>query len=86
VIVGGSDRCHRGAAIFSVVLRQSTTQFRLFGRLEETLFEMFCARVIAFSSIGLAKLSAMLILASGRLAGGREISLACQKQWLMNHG
>ncbi|WP_083219498.1 aminotransferase class I/II-fold pyridoxal phosphate-dependent enzyme [Bradyrhizobium icense] len=46
--------------------------FDLLGELEETLSEMFCARVLAFSSVMLANLGAMPILASGQLTGGRK--------------
>ncbi|MCC8949397.1 aminotransferase class I/II-fold pyridoxal phosphate-dependent enzyme [Bradyrhizobium sp. Arg62] len=44
----------------------------LLGELEETLSEMFCARVLAFSSGMLANLGAMPILASGQLTGGTK--------------
>ncbi|MGY3582520.1 8-amino-7-oxononanoate synthase [Bradyrhizobium sp. USDA 4341] len=46
--------------------------FDLLGELEETLSEMFCARVLAFSSGMLADLIAIPILASGQLTGGRK--------------
>lgn len=63
--------------------------FDLLGELEETLSQMLCARVLAFSSVLLANLGAMPILASGQLTGGRKpvmvfdrfahISLVCPK-------
>lgn len=46
--------------------------FDLLAELEETLSEMFCARVLAFSSVMLANLGAMPILASGELTGGKK--------------
>lgn len=46
--------------------------FDLLAELEATLSEMFCARVLAFSSVMLANLGAMPILASGELTGGRK--------------
>jgi 8-amino-7-oxononanoate synthase len=44
--------------------------FDLMGQLEETLSEMFGAHIIAFSTVMLANLGALPILASGRLTGG----------------
>ncbi|WFU14533.1 aminotransferase class I/II-fold pyridoxal phosphate-dependent enzyme [Bradyrhizobium sp. CB3481] len=46
--------------------------FDLLAELEATLSEMFCARVIAFSTVMLANLGAMPLLASGQLTGGRK--------------
>nr|WP_183237687.1 aminotransferase class I/II-fold pyridoxal phosphate-dependent enzyme [Bradyrhizobium sp. CIR18] len=46
--------------------------FDLLAELEETLSEMFCARVLAFSTVMLANLGAMPLLASGQLTGGRK--------------
>ena len=46
--------------------------FDLLVELEDTLSEMFGARVLAFSSVMLANLGAMPILASGELTGGRK--------------
>lgn len=46
--------------------------FDLLAELEATLSEMFCARVLTFSSVMLANLGAMPILASGQLTGGRK--------------
>lgn len=46
--------------------------FDLLAELEEELSEIFCARVIAFSTVMLANLGAMPILASGQLTGGRK--------------
>lgn len=46
--------------------------FDLLGELEEILSEIFCARVLAYSSGMLANLGAMPILASGQLTGGRK--------------
>ncbi|WP_247446134.1 aminotransferase class I/II-fold pyridoxal phosphate-dependent enzyme [Bradyrhizobium sp. 197] len=56
--------------------------FDLLTELEENLSEMFCARVLVFSSVILANLGAMLLLASGQLTGGKKPvvvfdSLAC---------
>lgn len=46
--------------------------FDLLVELEESLSEMFHARVIAFSTVMLANLGAMPLLASGQLTGGRK--------------
>ncbi|MGF6313608.1 8-amino-7-oxononanoate synthase [Bradyrhizobium sp. i1.8.4] len=46
--------------------------FDLLAELEATLSEMFCARVLAFSSVMLANLGAMPLLASGQLTSGRK--------------
>lgn len=44
--------------------------FDLLEELEATLSEMFCARVLAFSTVMLANLGALPLLASGQLTGG----------------
>ncbi|WFU31331.1 aminotransferase class I/II-fold pyridoxal phosphate-dependent enzyme [Bradyrhizobium brasilense] len=46
--------------------------FDLLAELEETLSDMFSARVLAFSTVMLANLGAMPLLASGQLTGGRR--------------
>ncbi|MCP3392215.1 aminotransferase class I/II-fold pyridoxal phosphate-dependent enzyme [Bradyrhizobium sp. CCGB12] len=46
--------------------------FDLLAELETILSQMFCARVIAFSTVMLANLGAMPLLASGELTGGRK--------------
>lgn len=46
--------------------------FDLLAELEANLSEMFCARVVAFSTVMLANLGAMPLLASGQLTGGRK--------------
>lgn len=46
--------------------------FDLLAELEQTLSEMFCARIIAFSTVMLANLGVMPLLASGQLTGGRK--------------
>ncbi|WP_342723819.1 aminotransferase class I/II-fold pyridoxal phosphate-dependent enzyme [Bradyrhizobium sp. B097] len=46
--------------------------FDLLEELEKNLSEMFRARVIAFSTVMLANLGAMPLLASGQLTGGRK--------------
>lgn len=46
--------------------------FDLLVQLEEILSEMFGARVLAFSTVMLANLGAMPILASGQLTGGKK--------------
>lgn len=46
--------------------------FDLLAELETILSEMFCARVIAFSTVMLANLGTMPLLASGQLTGGRK--------------
>ncbi|MFQ3453256.1 aminotransferase class I/II-fold pyridoxal phosphate-dependent enzyme [Bradyrhizobium sp. UFLA01-814] len=46
--------------------------FDLLADLEAILSEMFCARVLAFSTVMLANQGAMPLLASGQLTGGRK--------------
>lgn len=46
--------------------------FDLLAELEATLSEMFCARVLTSSTVMLANLGAMPLLASGQLTGGRK--------------
>lgn len=46
--------------------------FDLLAELEATLSEMFCARVLAFSTVMLANLGVMPLLASGELTGRRK--------------
>lgn len=46
--------------------------FDLLAELEETMGQMFAARVLTFSTVMLANLGAMPILASGQLTGGRK--------------
>lgn len=46
--------------------------FDLLADLEASLSEMFCARVLAFSTVMLANLGAMPLLASGKLTGGKK--------------
>ncbi|MDA9481356.1 7-keto-8-aminopelargonate synthetase [Bradyrhizobium sp. CCBAU 11445] len=46
--------------------------FDLIAELEATLSDMFCAHVLTFSTVMLANLGAMPILASGQLTGGRK--------------
>ncbi|MDA9436910.1 aminotransferase class I/II-fold pyridoxal phosphate-dependent enzyme [Bradyrhizobium sp. CCBAU 51627] len=46
--------------------------FDLLAELEATLSEMFCASVLAFSTVMLANLGAMPLLSSGQLTGGRK--------------
>ncbi|WP_095205253.1 aminotransferase class I/II-fold pyridoxal phosphate-dependent enzyme [Mesorhizobium carmichaelinearum] len=46
--------------------------FDLLAQLEATLSEMFSARVLTFSSVMLANLGAMPLLASGQLTGGKK--------------
>ncbi|RXH42346.1 aminotransferase class I/II-fold pyridoxal phosphate-dependent enzyme [Bradyrhizobium zhanjiangense] len=47
-------------------------KFDVLAELEEVLSEIFCARVLAFSSGMLANLGAIPVLASGQLTGGRR--------------
>ncbi|MDA9512159.1 7-keto-8-aminopelargonate synthetase [Bradyrhizobium sp. CCBAU 11430] len=46
--------------------------FDLLAVLEATLSDMFCARVLTYSTVMLANLGAMPLLASGQLTGGRK--------------
>ncbi|MET4359270.1 8-amino-7-oxononanoate synthase [Bradyrhizobium sp. RT9b] len=87
-------------AIAAIQAQPSLNSFRagkqqncdLLGELEDTLSEIFGARVLAFSSLMIVDLVAMPMLSSGRLTGGRKpvvvldsfarISLTCQKLML----
>ncbi|WOH75664.1 aminotransferase class I/II-fold pyridoxal phosphate-dependent enzyme [Bradyrhizobium sp. NDS-1] len=51
---------------------RTRVSFDLLGELEYALSEMFCARVLAFSSGMLANVGSIPILASGRLTGGSK--------------
>ncbi|KRP98715.1 7-keto-8-aminopelargonate synthetase [Bradyrhizobium yuanmingense] len=51
---------------------RTSLNFDLLGELEATLSEMFCASVLAFSTVMLANLGAMPLLSSGQLTGGRK--------------
>ncbi|MCT7378251.1 aminotransferase class I/II-fold pyridoxal phosphate-dependent enzyme [Chelativorans salis] len=46
--------------------------FGLVGALEENLSQLFCARVIAYSTVMVANMGALPIIASGHLTGGRK--------------
>ncbi|MBO4228579.1 aminotransferase class I/II-fold pyridoxal phosphate-dependent enzyme [Bradyrhizobium neotropicale] len=72
VVVAGAIEAIEGQRSVHWSCARTQLNFDLLGELEETLSEMFCARVLAFSSVMLANLGAMPILASGQLTGGRK--------------
>ncbi|UWU75769.1 aminotransferase class I/II-fold pyridoxal phosphate-dependent enzyme [Bradyrhizobium huanghuaihaiense] len=72
VVVAGAIEAIEGQRSLHSSCARTHLNFDLLGELEETLSEMFCARVLAFSSVMLANLGAMPILASGQLTGGRK--------------
>ncbi|MHC1949917.1 aminotransferase class I/II-fold pyridoxal phosphate-dependent enzyme [Bradyrhizobium sp. UFLA06-06] len=72
VIVAGAIEAIEAQRSLHWSCARTQLNFDLLGELEETLSEMFCARVLTFSSVMLANLGAMPILASGHLTGGRK--------------
>ncbi|MGY4319318.1 7-keto-8-aminopelargonate synthetase-like enzyme [Bradyrhizobium sp. JR3.5] len=72
VIVAGAIEAIEAQRSMHWSCARTRLNFDLLGELEETLSEMFCARVLAFSSGMLANMGAMPILASGQLMGGRK--------------
>lgn len=89
VIVAGAIDATEAQRSLHWSCARTQLNFDLLGELEETLSEMFCARVVAFSSVMLANLGAIPILASGQLTGGRKpvivfdgfahVTLACHQ-------
>ncbi|TWB86006.1 7-keto-8-aminopelargonate synthetase-like enzyme [Bradyrhizobium macuxiense] len=89
VIVAGAIDAIEAHRSLHCSCARTRLNFDLLGELEQILSEIFCARVLVFSSGMLANLGAMPILASGQLTGGRKpvvvfdqfahISLACHK-------
>lgn len=72
VIVAGAIEAIEAQRSLHWSSARTQLNFDLLGELEETLSEMFCARVITFSSVMRANLGAMRTLASGQLTGGRR--------------
>ncbi|MER8824008.1 aminotransferase class I/II-fold pyridoxal phosphate-dependent enzyme [Mesorhizobium sp. M0991] len=72
VIVAGAIEAIEAHRSLHWSCARTRLNFDLLAELEATLSEMFCARVLAFSSVMLANLGAMPILASGQLTGGRK--------------
>ncbi|MGY3573002.1 aminotransferase class I/II-fold pyridoxal phosphate-dependent enzyme [Bradyrhizobium sp. USDA 4504] len=72
VVVAGAIEAIEVHRSLHLSCAQTRLNFDLLKELEETLSDIFCARVLAFSSGMLANLSAMPVLASGQLTGGRK--------------
>lgn len=72
VIVAGAIEAIEAHRSLHWSCARTRLNFDLLAQLEATLSEIFCARVIAFSSVMLANLGAMPLLASGQLTGGRK--------------
>jgi len=72
VIVAGAIEAIEAHRSLHWSCARTRLNFDLLSDLEETLAEMFGARVITFSTVMLANLGAMPILASGQLTGGRK--------------
>ncbi|WP_369726238.1 aminotransferase class I/II-fold pyridoxal phosphate-dependent enzyme [Bradyrhizobium sp. LLZ17] len=71
VIAGAIDAIEAHQSVHWSCAR-TRLNFDLMGELETTLSEMFSSRVIASSSVMLANLGVMPLLASGQLTGGRK--------------
>lgn len=72
VIVAGAIEAIEAQRSLHFSCARTQLSFDLLGELEETLSEMFRARVLTFSSGMLANLGAISILASGQLTDGRK--------------
>jgi 8-amino-7-oxononanoate synthase len=72
VIVAGAIEAIEAHRSLHWSCARTRLNFDLMGELEATLSAMYGARVIAFSTVMLANLGAMPILASGLLTGGRK--------------
>ncbi|OMI13002.1 7-keto-8-aminopelargonate synthetase [Bradyrhizobium brasilense] len=71
-IVGGAIEAIEAHRSLHWSCARTRLNFDFLAELEATLSEMFCARVVAFSTVMLANLGAMPILASGQLTGGKK--------------
>nr|WP_179733494.1 aminotransferase class I/II-fold pyridoxal phosphate-dependent enzyme [Bradyrhizobium sp. IAR9] len=71
IIAGAIDAMEEHGSLHWSCAR-TRLNFDFLAELEATLSEMFSARVLAFSTVMLANLGAMPILASGLLTGGRK--------------
>lgn len=72
VIVDGAIQAIQAHRSLHWSCARTRLNFDFLAELEATLSEMFCARVLAFSTVMLANLGAMPILASGQLTGGKK--------------
>ncbi|MGY4447325.1 8-amino-7-oxononanoate synthase [Bradyrhizobium sp. i1.3.1] len=72
VIVAGAIQAIEAQRSMHSSCSRTRHNYELVGELEQTLSEMFCARVLAFSSGMLANVGAMPILASGQLTAGTK--------------
>ncbi|WP_316399080.1 aminotransferase class I/II-fold pyridoxal phosphate-dependent enzyme [Bradyrhizobium sp. 33ap4] len=72
VIVNGAIEAIEAHRSLHWSCARTRLNFDILAELEVTLSEMFCARVLAFSTVMLANLGAMPLLASGQLTGGRK--------------
>lgn len=71
-IVAGAIEAIRAHQSLHWSCARTRLNFDLLAELEATLSEMFGARVLAFSTVMLANLGAMPLLASGQLTGGKK--------------
>ncbi|MGY4157991.1 8-amino-7-oxononanoate synthase [Bradyrhizobium sp. USDA 4461] len=72
VIVAGAIEAIQAHHSLHWSCARTRLNFDLVAELEATLSEMFCAHVLTFSTVMLANLGAMPILASGHLTNGRK--------------
>ncbi|MER9232927.1 aminotransferase class I/II-fold pyridoxal phosphate-dependent enzyme [Mesorhizobium sp. M0622] len=72
VVIGGAIEAIEAHRSLHWSCARTRLNFDLLAELEATLSEMFSARVLTFSSVMLANLGAMPLLASGQLTGGRK--------------
>ncbi|MCP1838567.1 8-amino-7-oxononanoate synthase [Bradyrhizobium sp. USDA 4524] len=72
VVVAGAIEAIQAHCSLHWSCARTRLNFDLLAELEATLSNMFCARVIAFSTVMLANLGAMPLLASGQLTGGSK--------------
>jgi 7-keto-8-aminopelargonate synthetase-like enzyme len=72
VIVAGAIEAIEAHRSLHWSCARTRLNFDLMAELEATLLDMFGARIIAFSTVMLANLGAMPILASGQLTGGKK--------------
>jgi 7-keto-8-aminopelargonate synthetase-like enzyme len=72
VIVAGAIEAIEAHRSLHWSCARTRLNFDLLAELEETLSAMFGARILAFSTVMLANLGAMPILASGQLTGGKK--------------
>ncbi|MFB6421584.1 aminotransferase class I/II-fold pyridoxal phosphate-dependent enzyme [Bradyrhizobium tunisiense] len=72
VIVAGAIEAIEAHRSLHWSCARTRLNFDLLAALEATLSDIFCARVLTYSTVMLANLGAMPLLASGQLTGGRK--------------